>query len=561
MIRFHRCSPGRVCVGLLMLLGSFWKSSALPAASPKEADDFEWLRHARVFIVDGYTYPLFPKIEFDAEKLAETMADMHANTLRMATSGNYWFLPGTPFQTAPDLGGRDLLAEAIAACKPRGIRVVPYVRCGGSVAAEIVPAEWAYRATPDGQIPVRWDLGARRAAFCWNTGYRSAFLDLIEKLVTRYDIDGIYFDAWKLFYRFRPPYVCYCDGCRKGFREATGLELPYRKNPNHYTAAERRVIARYHDWYREQLVQVFRETKRIVRSHKKIPLIFNLNHARFIRNLRFTDPRIVDESDAFLYEMSRTMLERVEGTSLAVSHGLAVWPYSDAYHGFPRIGFYGLGQRQHLFATMAFGGSPPLYHTYFFVDHPQARASVREAFGVFARNEKYVAGFRSVPFCAVVWNDQDPPGHARRGHLWNYDARLNTSGAFAACLDRHIQVTSFLKEDLSRPEQLNRYKVLYLPDIGTLTEQQVETIRQFVARGGGLIATYSTSLYDEAGRRRKDFALGDLIPVRPVDPDQAAREKIASTTVFGSPWDAYFRARPGQSVLSRPLAGDLMPAT
>jgi len=55
--------------------------------------------------------------------------------------------------------------------------------------------------------------------------------------------------------------------------------------------------------------------------------------------------------------------------------------------------------------------------------------------------------------------------------------------------------------------------------------------------------------------------LGDLVPVRPVEPNQAAKEKIAATTVFGSPWDAYFRARPGQSVLTRPLADDLMPAT
>ena len=34
----------------------------------------EWLRHARVFIVDGYYYPLKPEIEYDAEKLAVAMA-------------------------------------------------------------------------------------------------------------------------------------------------------------------------------------------------------------------------------------------------------------------------------------------------------------------------------------------------------------------------------------------------------------------------------------------------------------------------------------------------------
>jgi len=530
------------------------------AAADSPSPEFEWLRHARIFILDAYAYPLAPKIEFDARKLAETMADMHANTLRVATSGNYWLIPDTPFATAPDLGDRDILAECIAACKPRGIRVVAYVRTGGGVAAEIVKPEWAYRDRPDGHIPTWWDLGAHRAAFCWNTGYRDAFYDLIETLVTRYDIDGIYFDAWKIFYRFRHPKVCYCTGCVEGFKQATGLDLPYRRNPNDYNAAQWRIIRRYHDWYLEELLHIFRETKRRIRAHKNIPLIFNLNHARHIRNRSFTHPQIVEESDAFLYEMSRSMLERAEGTSLAVSHGLAVWPYADAYHGYARIPVYRYGIQQHLYATMAFGGSPTLYHTYVYVDHPEARGPVREAFGTFARNARFVRGFRPEPFCAVVWNDQDPPGHARSSGLWKRTARLCTSGAFAALLDQHVQVTSLLKDDLARPERLGRYKVLYLADICTLSDRQLAGIRQFVADGGGLVMTYATSLYDESGRRRPDFALGPLARIRSVEPEGAVRDKVEATLAMGSGWDLYLKARPGQTVLGSPLADGLLPS-
>ena len=528
-------------------------------ADPPAATEFEWLRHARIFILDAYTYPLAPKIEFDAGQLAATMADMHADTLRVATSGNYWLIPGTPFATAPDLGDRDILAECVAACKPRGIRVVPYVRTGGGVAAEIVNPDWAYRDNPDGPIPVWWDLGSRRSAFCWNTGYRQAFLDLIEKLVTEYDIDGIYFDAWKIFYRFRHPQVCYCPGCTRGFKEATGLDLPYRENSRQYTISERRTISRYHDWYLEKFLETFRETKRLIRSHKDIPLIFNLNHARHIRNRSFTHPQIVEESDAFLYEMSKSMLERAEGTSLAVSHGLAVWPYSDAYHGYPRVPVYRFGQQQHIYATMAFGGSPTLYHTYVFVDYPDARGPVREAFGTFDRNSEFVRGFRPEPFCAVVWNDEDPPGHAGNSWLWKCDARLCTSGAFAACLDQHVQVTSLLKEDLARPELLRRYKVLYLPDICSLSAEQLAGIEQFVAAGGGLVMTYATSLYNEDATRREDFALGALAKVRLAQPDDATRDKMESTLAMGSGWDLYLKARPNQPVLKGSLADDLIP--
>ena len=97
------------------------------AQSIKETN-YEWLKHAHIFIIDGYTYPICPKLELNAEKLAETMVDMHANVLRIATSGHCgWMIPGTQFKPSPDLGDRDILAECIAACKPRGIRVVPYI--------------------------------------------------------------------------------------------------------------------------------------------------------------------------------------------------------------------------------------------------------------------------------------------------------------------------------------------------------------------------------------------------------------------------------------------------
>lgn len=95
-------------------------------AQSTQGTNYDWIKNARIFIIDGYAYPLSPKIEFDAVKLAETMVDMHANVVRIATSGNFgWLIPGTEFKVHPDLKNRDILAETIAAGKPRGIKVVP----------------------------------------------------------------------------------------------------------------------------------------------------------------------------------------------------------------------------------------------------------------------------------------------------------------------------------------------------------------------------------------------------------------------------------------------------
>src|SRR5262249_14901447 len=63
-------------------------------------------------------------------------------------------------------------------------------------------------------------------------------------------------------------------------------------------------------------------------------------------------------------------------------------------------------------------------------------------------------------------------------------------------------------------EHIDRFKLLILPNIAALSDAQCDQLRQYVARGGSLLATHETSLYDEWGVRRKDFGLTDLFGVK-----------------------------------------------
>jgi hypothetical protein len=122
-----------------------------------EPSKFDWVGMARVFLIDAYQPPFAPKLEFDAEALVETMADMHINTVRMATMGKYATIQAVRFPTHPDQGDRDLLAEMIAACKPRKTRVVPYISTGHTLAWSTVIKhypEYAHRSSPNGE-PIR----------------------------------------------------------------------------------------------------------------------------------------------------------------------------------------------------------------------------------------------------------------------------------------------------------------------------------------------------------------------------------------------------------------------
>jgi hypothetical protein len=63
-------------------------------------------------------------------------------------------------------------------------------------------------------------------------------------------------------------------------------------------------------------------------------------------------------------------------------------------------------------------------------------------------------------------------------------------------------------------ERLRAFKLLILPNIACLSNQQCDQLRRFVTDGGSVVATYETSLYDEQGERRADFGLADLFGAR-----------------------------------------------
>jgi hypothetical protein len=62
-------------------------------------------------------------------------------------------------------------------------------------------------------------------------------------------------------------------------------------------------------------------------------------------------------------------------------------------------------------------------------------------------------------------------------------------------------------------EHLSPFRLLILPNIASLSNDQCDQVKKYVKNGGSILATFETSLYDEAGRRRIDFGLSDLFGV------------------------------------------------
>jgi hypothetical protein len=85
------------------------------------------------------------------------------------------------------------------------------------------------------------------------------------------------------------------------------------------------------------------------------------------------------------------------------------------------------------------------------------------------------------------------------------------SGMFRMLLQAHIPFCLINDDDLR--SGLGDYQAVVLPHVGALGDEGADALRGYVRDGGVLVATGETSLYDEWGRRRQDFALADVFGV------------------------------------------------
>ena len=79
----------------------------------------------------------------------------------------------------------------------------------------------------------------------------------------------------------------------------------------------------------------------------------------------------------------------------------------------------------------------------------------------------------------------------------------------SACITRSIEARvpfELVHEAFLTPDRLDRFKLLILADAAALSDAQCAAIRAYVERGGSVLATFASSLYDEPGRRRATSA-------------------------------------------------------
>ncbi|MEI7461534.1 MAG: ThuA domain-containing protein [Pirellula sp.] len=170
------------------------------------------------------------------------------------------------------------------------------------------------------------------------------------------------------------------------------------------------------------------------------------------------------------------------------------------------------------------------------------------------RRKKWTTRAVSEPWAALLVSEQTRQFYAGGQVMERFLS--HALGVFRVGLEEHLPVTLITDQDL-RSDRLESYKVLVLPNAAALSNAQVTTIRQFVQNGGGLVATCETSLCDELGHPRSNFALADLFGVDYLGRPQAPTQRSELDANFAIVVDEQYWANRQGAAEMRWGAGDL----
>ncbi len=434
---------------------------------------------------------------------------IHADATILNAGGCVAFYPTQiPFHYRSKwLGNRDTFGDIAKGCRNLGMNVV--ARTDAHACHEDV-----YHAHPE-WLTVDKDGNMRRHPSdpdfwltCALGPYNFEFMTAVhQEIMTRYMPDGIFTNRWA------GNGMCYCQHCQSNFRAFSGLDIPWTRDPQ--DRAQRQYII----WRQQRLFQLWHLWNDKIRE-------INPN-ASFLAN----------GGGGALSDLDMKTFGELAPTACADRQGRAglmpPWAAGKSAKEFRST----MGQK-----AIAGITSVGFEDKYRWKDSVQCSAELRlwvadglaqnfrpmftkfnaklfdrrwlpvfeEIFQWHHANESYFRNEESYARVGLVYSQQTAWFYG--GPEANEKVEEPILGFYQALIEARIPFEMVHDRLLDR-DHISRFRTLILPNIAALSNDQCNQIREFVERGGGVIATYETSLYDEWGVPRKDFGLASLFGV------------------------------------------------
>lgn len=506
----------------------------LSAQTPPVRSDYQrgWRRMLVDMEIPGWEERFLSA--FDADAMADLYARAGLTSVMVACKSlaGYCFWPTRVGAEHPGTQGRDVVGQSVAALAARGIAVCAYY--------SVIFDNWAHDHDPDWRLePVggRRRTGTtydRHGLCCPNSpGYRDYVRRQIADLYGRCDAGCGFCDMsfW--------PAVCGCRHCRERFRAEEGAELPETIDWTDpawcaFAAARERWIADF-----QGLVT---GAMRAARPGIAVYHNFALGPAHWVQGVPFS---VTEHSDFLGGDLYGDATEQLVVTKLMSNLSrsrpvefmtFGTESYSEHVRLKPaqRMRSQALAAAAESSACMFIDGIDPLGTA-----NARLYDRVGETFAPVAAVESQLGG-EPVEDVAVYFSDASKVDFGENGaplaernvRAGSYPHLQAVRGACRALQRAQIPFGVVTRRQLG---ELERWRVLVLPNVLRMDAEEVAAVRAYVHGGGRVYASGCTSLVETRGVRHDDFMLGDVFGV------SLAREEIGRVA-FATPATERMRA-------------------
>src|SRR5579872_282082 len=402
------------------------------------------------------------------------------------------------------IGGRDIVGAMVRELRARNIAPCAYYSIVFDNWAVEQHPEWRQRMVGGGDLR----NVVRYGTCCPNhPEYRAYEMAQLEDLLSSYRFDAIFLDM--IFW----PLICACDYCRARYRNEAGEDIPGEVSWTsrawcEFQAARERWID---EFTRDLMTQVQSVSPGIAVTHNFAPALANwvlaqpfaaARHDTFVAGDLYGDRVEQLVVSKMLLHLSETRPAEFM-TSLCVNLADHVRIKSEEQ------------MRVQVAAASAMSSG------FLFIDaiNPDGTVNddVYDRVGhVFADSEPYeqFLGGEPVEDVAVYFSGHSQMDFAENGPLTNFVASRNryphldaVRGACRALASAHIPFGVITRRQI---DELDRFKVVVLPNVLRMDAEEARALREYVRRGGRIYASRYTSLVETDGTLHDDFMLADV---------------------------------------------------
>jgi hypothetical protein len=454
--------------------------------------------------------------QFDPAFWLDYFRRTHSDAACLSAGGCVAYYPTeVPFHHRSQfLGDLDSFGTLVTGCRERGMVVLARTDPHATY-DDVRDAHPDWIAVGADGRPRRHWASPEMWVTCALGPYNFDFMTAVHReVMTRYRVDGIFINRWA------GSGMCYCTHCKTNFRAATGHELP-RTNDPHDPAQRAHIL-----WQQQRLFELWRLWDAVVRAINPESCVIPNAGGGAMSALDMTTIGALAPT-LFADRQART------GPMPPWANGKAAKEYRAVMGRKPIGGIFSMGVEE----------------TYRWKDSVQSEAEIRiwvadgvanglrpwftkfsgtlrdrrwlgvieDLYGWHHKVERYLRNEANLARVGLVYSQQTAWFHG--GPRARQTIEDHALGWYQALVEARIPF-EMVHDRLLDAGHVDQFKTLILPNIAALSDEQCRQLRAFVKRGGGLVATYETSLYDEWGTRRTNFGLADLFGVSARGPAQ-----------------------------------------